>query len=176
MSTAIASTVATTGMTAKQAHDANTAYAAENKLGIVLVTGKTFPVRNVLYALGGTWNPQEKGYYMPAHTAEEAQAIVGQYAPKPKEAKPVQPPVAQVQSAPAPKVVKAKADKPKGDAPHNSGPNLILRTEALRQMVDELAKDVSDTAGSDDLVRSAGVYLTASRMGFDKAIKALKGE
>jgi hypothetical protein len=42
----------------------------------VLITGNTFPVKDKLKALGGRWNPEAKGWDVPADKAEEAKALV----------------------------------------------------------------------------------------------------
>lgn len=35
-----------------------------------LVTGKTYPIRHELNAMGGKWNPEEKGYFIPPKSAK----------------------------------------------------------------------------------------------------------
>jgi len=42
----------------------------------VAITGNTYPVRDVLKRLGGTWNPREKAWYVPEEKAEEARSVV----------------------------------------------------------------------------------------------------
>lgn len=42
----------------------------------VLIVGKTYPVRDKLRALGGKWDPQAKGWRVPAASARAAQALV----------------------------------------------------------------------------------------------------
>lgn len=41
-----------------------------------LITGNTYPVREDIKALGGTWNKAFKGWNVPDDKAEEARAIV----------------------------------------------------------------------------------------------------
>jgi hypothetical protein len=48
----------------------------------VLITGKTYDVREQLKQLGGTWDSKQKGWSVPAEHAEQAQALVtGEPAP-----------------------------------------------------------------------------------------------
>lgn len=42
----------------------------------VLITGNTYPVKERIKALGGTWNKTAQGWEVPADKAEEARAIV----------------------------------------------------------------------------------------------------
>jgi hypothetical protein len=42
----------------------------------VLITGNTYPVREGLKALGGTWDPQRKGWLVPADNESEARALL----------------------------------------------------------------------------------------------------
>lgn len=44
-----------------------------------LVTGKTYPIRRDLNALGGRWNPENKGYFIPATKAKELNRMKKQY-------------------------------------------------------------------------------------------------
>jgi hypothetical protein len=48
---------------------------------IVLITGNTYPVKDQLRAMGGRWNPEAKGWMVPAARADEARRLVGR-APK----------------------------------------------------------------------------------------------
>ena len=41
------------------------------------ITGNTFPVKDQLKALGGTWNPDIKAWMVPSDKADEARRIVG---------------------------------------------------------------------------------------------------
>jgi hypothetical protein len=43
-----------------------------------LITGKTFPVKDHLKALGGQWDPARKGWEVPDDHAAAAQALVDQ--------------------------------------------------------------------------------------------------
>ena len=43
---------------------------------MVLVTGNTYPVKDQLRAMGGRWDPEAKGWRVPADKAAEAQALV----------------------------------------------------------------------------------------------------
>lgn len=45
-----------------------------------LLTGNTYPVRDKIKALGGIWNPVQKGWMIPADKFDEAAALV-KYAP-----------------------------------------------------------------------------------------------
>jgi len=105
--------------TAKEAHAENATFAAENNLQMVAVTGNTFPIRGVLYALGGKWSKDAKAWMVPAHRAAEAQTLADKYAPKPKAEKPVVAKVAKV-AKPAPVKVETTASP--------NGGNLINRT------------------------------------------------
>lgn len=42
---------------------------------LVAITGRTFSIRKVLWVMGGTYNKELKTYEVPAHKAEEAQAL-----------------------------------------------------------------------------------------------------
>jgi hypothetical protein len=42
----------------------------------VLITGNTYPVKDLLRALGGQWDKTAKGWYVPADRAEEANQIM----------------------------------------------------------------------------------------------------
>lgn len=42
----------------------------------VLVTGNTYPVKDALRSLGGRWDPDAKGWRVPADRAAQAQALV----------------------------------------------------------------------------------------------------
>lgn len=42
----------------------------------VLITGNTYPVKDRLRALGGTWDAQAKGWRVPEDKADEARKIV----------------------------------------------------------------------------------------------------
>lgn len=42
----------------------------------VLITGNTYPVKDQIKALGGTWNKLAKGWTVPAGNAETARALV----------------------------------------------------------------------------------------------------
>jgi hypothetical protein len=44
--------------------------------GYELVSGKTFPVKDQLRALGGRWSPENKGWFIPVHHADEARVLV----------------------------------------------------------------------------------------------------
>lgn len=43
-----------------------------------LITGNTYPVKDLLKALGGRWNSTARGWDVPSDRAEEARAIVAQ--------------------------------------------------------------------------------------------------
>ena len=43
----------------------------------VLITGNTYPVKDQLRAMGGTWNASAKGWQVPAAMAAAARALVG---------------------------------------------------------------------------------------------------
>jgi len=49
--------------------------ATQNKS--VLITGNTYPVKDQLRAMGGLWNPEAKGWMVPADRADEARRLVG---------------------------------------------------------------------------------------------------
>ena len=94
-STATAPTAYSTD--ARTARNKNLEIRDQQKLPPVAVQGNTFPLRGVLWALGGIWNKDQRCYLMPAHTASEAQEIIDSYA---------------AQHKAHPKVSKPKADKP----------------------------------------------------------------
>ena len=43
---------------------------------MALITGNTFPVKDLLRALGGTWDARNKGWNVPSNRASEARALV----------------------------------------------------------------------------------------------------
>jgi hypothetical protein len=43
---------------------------------MITITGNTYPVKELLKALGGRWNKTAKGWDVPDDKAEEAQALV----------------------------------------------------------------------------------------------------
>lgn len=43
----------------------------------VLITGKTFPVREQLRAMGGEWDPTAKGWWVPQEMRLRAEVLVG---------------------------------------------------------------------------------------------------
>lgn len=65
---------------ARTARNRNLEIRDQQKLPPVAVQGNTFPLRGVLWALGGIWNKDQRCYLMPAHTATEAQSIIDSYA------------------------------------------------------------------------------------------------
>ncbi len=167
MSTTTLPQVQTFTQTPKEAHDENVAFATANNLPYVDITGNTFPVKNVLFAMGGRWNKELKVQQVPQHRAVEAQTLADRFAPKPKVAK-----VETVKPAKVSKPVKAKAEKPA----HNTDANLILRTETLVEVIGKLADDVGMVAGEDTLLKAAHISIIAARMGIEKALKGLKAE
>ena len=48
----------------------------------ILITGNTYPVRDQIRALGGTWDAAAKGWRVPADKADEARKLVAGTAPK----------------------------------------------------------------------------------------------
>ena len=48
---------------------------------MTLITGNTYPVREQMRALGGTWNSSSKGWEIPDDKAEDARAIVASAGP-----------------------------------------------------------------------------------------------
>ena len=48
----------------------------------VAIVGNTFPVRRVLWTLGGNWNEDAKAWMLPAHTAAEGQRITDEVTAK----------------------------------------------------------------------------------------------
>lgn len=44
--------------------------------GTTLVIGNTYPVKDKLRELGGTWDPRAKGWRVPNNKLEEAQVLV----------------------------------------------------------------------------------------------------
>jgi hypothetical protein len=46
-----------------------------------LVTGNTYPHRLALRKLGGTWDPEAKGWRVPEEKVAEAEALVGSSSP-----------------------------------------------------------------------------------------------
>ena len=42
----------------------------------VLITGNTYPVKDQIKALGGKWDPDQKGWLVPSEKADQAQALV----------------------------------------------------------------------------------------------------
>ncbi len=61
-------------VTAKEARQINKDIAKDTPF--VKVTGNTFPVRRVLWTMGGDYDKANKCYMVPAHQAVEAQALV----------------------------------------------------------------------------------------------------
>jgi hypothetical protein len=59
----------------------------------VLITGNTYPVKDALKALGGRWDPNAKGWRVPADKANEAKLLVAGTAPayKPAPSRPSRP-------------------------------------------------------------------------------------
>ncbi len=43
---------------------------------MAMITGNTFPVKDKLRAMGGTWNPRLKGWEVPEDKADAALALV----------------------------------------------------------------------------------------------------
>ena len=43
---------------------------------MTLITGNTYPVREQIKALGGRWNPDQKGWMVPEDRANEARQLV----------------------------------------------------------------------------------------------------
>ena len=43
---------------------------------LALITGNTYPVKESIKALGGTWNKTAQGWVVPADKADEARALV----------------------------------------------------------------------------------------------------
>ena len=54
----------------------------------LLLTGNTYPVRDKIKALGGIWNPVQKGWMVPADKYDEAASLV-KYAPPADHVRPV---------------------------------------------------------------------------------------
>jgi hypothetical protein len=50
----------------------------EKLMKTVLITGKTYDVREQLKALGGQWDPAVKGWRVPEENAADARALVGE--------------------------------------------------------------------------------------------------
>ncbi len=167
MSTSTLAAPVTYAKTSKESHDENVEFAKQNGLSYVAITGNTFPIRNVLYAMGAKWNKELKVQQIPQHRAVEAQALADKYAPKPKTPKPV---VAKV-AKPAP----AKTEKAPVAA-HNSGGNLIGRTEVVLRMIVRLEADLDAGKGTDPLLIDTFISLGAARMSIGKALKGLQGE
>ena len=42
------------------------------------ITGRTYPVRRELRAMGGTWDAAKQAWYVPADRAEEARTLVAE--------------------------------------------------------------------------------------------------
>ncbi len=63
-------------LTAAEARAINLDIAEKSGLPLVKVTGNTFPCKRPLWVMGGTYNRDEKCYFVPAHQAVEAQAMV----------------------------------------------------------------------------------------------------
>ncbi len=62
--------------TAPEARAINKDIAEKSGLPYVKVTGNTWPVKRVLWTMGGDYVKADKCYLVPAHQAVEAQAIV----------------------------------------------------------------------------------------------------
>ncbi len=157
--------------TAKESNAENKAFAAQNNLAMVTITGNTFPIRGVLYAFGGKWSKEAKAWMVPAHRAAEAQAIADKYAPQPKAPKVAKPVVAKV--AKVAKTVKAKVET---TPIHNSDGNLINRADVVQRMVGRLATDVETVQGDDEVVKAALLNLRAAHVLLISAFKGLDGK
>lgn len=83
-------------------HEKNTAINAGKPL--IPVPGNSFTVKHLLRALGGKWNGQSKVWMLPAHTLDQAVALVAS-CDKPK-ASPVAPIATKIQTPKATRVMK----------------------------------------------------------------------
>lgn len=74
-------------VSAAEARTINKELAEKSGLPYVKVAGNTWPVKKVLWTMGGDWNRDEKCYFVPAHQAVEAQALVDRIGAKIEENK-----------------------------------------------------------------------------------------
>lgn len=65
---------------ASEAHAENVAYAKANNLPMVPITGNTYPIKGLLYVMGGKWDSKTKTWSVPSHKAAEAQAAADKFA------------------------------------------------------------------------------------------------
>jgi hypothetical protein len=173
--TVVTSTPRTYDTDARSARIKNIEIRDSQNLPPVKVSGNTFPVKSVLWALGGNWSKADNCFLMPAHTATEAQNVIDSYAashPKqPKAPKADKPAPAKV-DRPA-KVAPAKVEaKPVDTAP------VIKGTADVGTLCQRLANlgDLTDAVVT-DLLRSGHTAAAAEAVkamaGFNLAHKAL---
>lgn len=131
---------------AKEAHTENVEFAVQNNLPLVKIVGNTFPVKGLLFALGGNWNPQENAWMVPQHNAATAQIAANKFTKGTAEYAAANPPKApKAQAAPkAAKPVQTSTAAPAKVAPtvHNTAANLKTRLEMLAKGAAALGKDL----------------------------------
>lgn len=150
MSTATNAATATT-KTAKEAREEAIAFAQAQKLPSLPVTGNTFPIKSLLWALGGTWDKEAKVWMVPQHNHTQAQAAANRFTKGTAEhaaaetekaqeraAKQAQKQAAQA-SKPAPTPAAPKAERTQLP-PAGTPANLKVRMSALSEVVDGVAK------------------------------------
>ncbi len=74
----------------KEAHDENVAIGKASGRPWMPLAGNTFPVKGLLFCLGGKYDPATKSWSVPAHKREEAQAAVDKFT-RPAKPKPAAP-------------------------------------------------------------------------------------
>lgn len=64
------------GTPAFEVRAAHQAYEKDHNIGFMPLTGRTFPVRKLLWVLGGKWDAENKVQMIPAHNWKRAQEVV----------------------------------------------------------------------------------------------------
>ena len=126
----------TTEKTSKEVRAEHLARRDAEGLPPVAIRGNTFPVRRVLWTLGGNWMEDAKAWMLPAHSAPEGQRITDEVTAKAKAAAkptpaPVAKPAAPVQTAKPTPAPKAPAKPATTAKPTNAPGKLAPRLEAL---------------------------------------------
>lgn len=165
---------------AKEAHQENAEFAKTHGLPSVKIVGNTFPIKGLLFALGGKWDKDAQCWMVPQHTAVQAQAAANRFTKgtaefvKAEADKAAEKAKAQEAKAAA-AAEKAKAQPPKpAPAPKAAKPampaagtlnNLQIRTTALADMIAGFAKDLPPAAQALMLEAEAKVREATAALG-----------
>jgi hypothetical protein len=156
--TVVATSTRTYDVDARTARLNNIAIRDQQNLPAVKVTGLTFPVKNVLWALGGNWSKDQNCFLMPAHTAVEAQGVIDSYTaahPKAPKAVKVDRPVVKI----TPAQVKAAAEPvtPATGIPVGTFAKRIANLQTITdQVVTDLLANGNVTAAAEVVKAMAG--------------------